>query len=175
MAQLRHLIGAAGEIAEFAYQLPDNVPAAIDHAEALVLLASAKPTWPTPWFPSTRCSPKASITIEALYEQGDTITGIPTGFYDLDNVLSGMHGGDMIVLGARPAVGKTALALDIARHIAFDRRPTRPDASRLEMSRKQITQRLFARPKPGSTSHPDPQRPAHRDGLAQALQWPSPA
>lgn len=44
--------------------------------------------------------------IDTLYERGDTITGVPTGFYDLDAILSGLHGGDLIVLGARPAVGK---------------------------------------------------------------------
>jgi replicative DNA helicase len=142
MAQLRGLIGAAAEIAEVAYNLPEDVPGAVDRAEALVFRVGEANLADTV-VPVDILLSEGLDTIEALYQRGDTVTGIPTGFYDLDAMLSGLQGGDLIVLGARPAVGKSAFALDIARHIAIEcRRPALMFS--LEMSRKQITQRLFA-------------------------------
>jgi replicative DNA helicase len=142
MAQLRRLIGAAGEIAEVAYSLPEDVPAAVDRAEALVFGVGEANLVDTV-VPVDVLLAEGLDSIEALYQRGDTVTGIPTGFADLDAILSGLQGGDLIVLGARPAVGKSAFALDIARHVAFEsQRPALLFS--LEMSRKQITQRLFA-------------------------------
>ena len=142
MAQLRRLIGVAGEIAEAAYSLPSDVPAVVDHAEALVFAVGETNLADTVVGVDTLLSEGLDY-LEALYQRGDTITGTPTGFYDLDRLLSGLHGGDLVVLGARPAVGKSAFALDMARHIAFERRQPTLLFS-LEMSRRQITQRLIA-------------------------------
>lgn len=142
MAQLRRLAGAAAEIAEVAYSLPSDVPAAVDTAEALIFAVGATNLSDTVVDIDTLLSEGLEY-LDALYQRGDTVTGIPTGFYELDGLLSGLHGGDLVVLGARPAVGKSAFALDIARHIAFDRRQPALVFS-LEMSRRQITQRLIA-------------------------------
>ena len=142
MAQLRRLIGVAGEIAEAAYSLPSDVAAVVDQAEALVFAVGETNLADTVVSVDTLLA-EGLDHLEALYQRGDTVTGTPTGFYDLDRLLSGLHGGDLVVLGARPAVGKSAFALDMARHIAFERRQPTLLFS-LEMSRRQITQRLIA-------------------------------
>ena len=142
MAQLRRLIAAAGEIAELGYSLPDNVPTTVDHAESLVFAVGQHVLTDT-IRPLDQILAEGLDHIEALSRTGDTFTGLPTGFIDLDTQLSGLQPGDLIVLGARPAVGKTALALDIARHTTtHQRRPVLLFS--LEMSHLQLSQRLLA-------------------------------
>lgn len=142
MAQLRRLIAAAGEIAELGYSLPDNVPATVDHAESMVFAVGQHILTDT-IRPLDQILAEGLDYIEALSRTGDTCTGLPTGFIDLDTQLSGLQPGDLIVLGARPAVGKTALALDIARHTTtHQRRPVLLFS--LEMSHLQLSQRLLA-------------------------------
>lgn len=81
--------------------------------------------------------------IEKLH-QGDGLTrGVPTGFQDLDNILSGLQKSDLIIVGARPSLGKTTLALDMARNVAMKHKLPVGIFS-LEMSREQIVDRLIA-------------------------------
>jgi len=81
--------------------------------------------------------------LERLHRGEHPLAGVPTGFPELDNMLAGLHKSDLIVLGARPSLGKTALALDIARHIAV--RASLPvGIFSLEMSKDQIIDRLIA-------------------------------
>src|SRR5690606_13285911 len=81
--------------------------------------------------------------LEQLYERGDAITGTPTGYTDLDTQLAGLQPGALIVVGARPAMGKTAFALGIAAHAAV--REQRPVLFfSLEMGHLELTQRLIA-------------------------------
>lgn len=63
---------------------------------------------------------KAINTIEEFHQRQGMLTGIPTGFNDLDKMTSGLHGGEMIVIAARPSMGKTSLAMNIAEHVAID-------------------------------------------------------
>ncbi len=142
MAQLRSLIGAAGEIAEMSYALPDDVPAALDQAETLMFevgqgnLADSIVTLDT-------VLEDGLVSIEAHYERGDALTGLATGFMDIDDMLNGLQGGDLIVVGARPSVGKSAFALDMARHVVTEmRRPVLLFS--LEMSMELIGHRVFA-------------------------------
>lgn len=142
MAQLRSLIGAAGEIAEMSYALPDDVPAALDQAETLMFevgqgnLADSIVTLDT-------VLEDGLVSIEAHYERGDALTGLATGFMDIDDMLNGLQGGDLIVVGARPSVGKSAFALDMARHVVTEmRRPVLLFS--LEMSTELIGHRVFA-------------------------------
>jgi replicative DNA helicase len=65
---------------------------------------------------------KAINTIEDFHQRQGTLTGIGTGFVDLDKMTSGLHGGEMIVIAARPSVGKTSLAMNIAEHVAIEQR-----------------------------------------------------
>jgi len=81
--------------------------------------------------------------IEKLYNQKEAITGIPTGFIDLDSKTAGLHGSELILVAARPAMGKTAFALNIATNAAV--RANVPVAIfSLEMSKEQLVQRILA-------------------------------
>ena len=81
--------------------------------------------------------------IERLYNQKDAVTGIPTGFIDLDNKTAGLHGSELILVAARPAMGKTAFALNIASNAAI--RANAPVAIfSLEMSKEQLVSRILA-------------------------------
>jgi replicative DNA helicase len=80
--------------------------------------------------------------IERLYENRGSVTGLPTGFVELDRMTSGLHPSEMIVIAARPSMGKTALAMNIAEHVAMD--VGKPVAVfSLEMSSRQLVQRLL--------------------------------
>lgn len=80
--------------------------------------------------------------IERVCGSDDSLLGLPTGFPDLDRVTTGFHPGDLIVVGARPAVGKTALCLGIAQHVAL-REGVGVVVLSLEMSKEQVAMRLL--------------------------------
>ncbi|QGG96869.1 replicative DNA helicase [Actinomarinicola tropica] len=109
-ALLRRLIGVAGEIAELGYDIPDDVTKAVDTAEQLVFDVAQRRT--TDSMSAIRDLLADNLDrLEALYERGESITGVPTGYHDLDELLSGLQPNALYVVGARPAMGK-ALALD---------------------------------------------------------------
>ncbi len=109
-ALLRRLIAVAGEIAELGYAVPDDVEAAIDRAEALVFdVADRKVTDTTKVL--SELLYRSLERIEALVERGEDITGVPTGFFDIDEKLCGLQPSTLVIVGARPSMGK-ALALD---------------------------------------------------------------
>lgn len=83
------------------------------------------------------------IKIEEMYHKKLDITGIPTGFSYLDKMTSGLQGGELIIIAARPSMGKTALSLNIAQHIALKQKKTVAYFS-LEMSREAVMMRLLA-------------------------------
>src|SRR4051795_5379958 len=109
-ALLRRLIGVAGEIAELGYSVPDDVIGAVDRAESLVFDVAQRRV--TDSMSPIKDLLDASLTrLEMLYEKGDSITGLPTGYHGLDELLSGLQPSTLVIVGARPATGK-ALALD---------------------------------------------------------------
>ncbi len=139
---LRRLIGVAGEIAEIGYGRPDDVAKAIDEAESMVFnVAERRVTDSTSRIDDLL---HANLDhLEMLYERGDAITGIPTGYADLDVLLSGLQPNALVVVGARPSMGKTAFALGAARNAAVEaKRPVLFFS--LEMGRLELTQRLIA-------------------------------
>lgn len=142
LALLRSMINTAGEIAELGYSLPDDVEKAIDTAEAMVFnLAQHRTT-------TTTASVHELLgetldRLELLQERGDTVTGTPTGYIDLDEILAGLQPNALVVIGARPAMGKTAMALGMASHAALASHKPSLIFS-LEMSRLEITQRLLS-------------------------------
>jgi replicative DNA helicase len=81
--------------------------------------------------------------IDAIAMAGGRAAGVPTGFADLDNLTNGLHPGQMIIIAARPGIGKSTLALDVARHAAVKHRQTAVIFS-LEMSKTEITMRLLS-------------------------------
>lgn len=140
-ALLRRLIGAAGTIAETAYGVPDDVRKVVDEAESLVFdIARHEGEGST-----ARMADLLSETldrIELLHERGSEITGTPTGYHDLDEMTAGLQPGALVVLGARPAMGKTALALGMATNAAM--RAHRPVLMfSLEMSKVELVQRIL--------------------------------
>jgi replicative DNA helicase len=140
-ALLRRMIGVAGEISERAYSLPDDVTKTIDEAEALVFAVAERRLADT-LSPIGMLLDESLNRLEQLYERGGTITGVPTGYTDLDEMLAGMQASNLIVVGARPSVGKTSFALGLAQHAALHNdKPVLLFS--LEMSQLEVTQRLL--------------------------------
>jgi replicative DNA helicase len=140
-ALLRRLIGAASEIAELGYSLPEDVAGALDRAEAIVFdIAERHVTDSTR--PLHELLSAAVEHLENLQASGDTVTGVPTGYRDLDQKLSGLQPGSLVIVGARPSMGKTSFALGAAAHAATEKRLPVLFFS-LEMSHLELTQRLL--------------------------------
>ncbi len=140
-ALLRRLIGVAGEIAEMGYSVPDDVDAVVDRAEAMVFDVAERRTSDT--LRPLKDLLEASLDrLEALYERGEAVTGVPTGYLDLDERLSGLQKSALIIVGSRPAMGKTSFALGIAAHAAMEAN-TPVLLFSLEMSHAEITNRLL--------------------------------
>jgi replicative DNA helicase len=177
-AQLRRLIRVGGDIAEIGYSGPDDVVKAIDSAEAMVYnLAQGRNTDSLAEIRALLDS--ALDRLEQLYEQGDAITGTPSGYIDLDEMLSGLQPSALVVVGARPAVGKTAFALGMITHAALE--ANRPVLFfSLEMSQLEISQRILCaearvdatRVRNGKLGEEDWSRISHAVGrLAEAPIW----
>jgi len=142
---LRKLIYAATEIATMGYEIPDDLSSAVDKAQQLIFSISQD------LYSGTKNSKFASMKdilsevyeqVEELYEKKSMITGIPTGYMDFDRKTSGLQKSDLIILAARPGMGKTSFALGIAKHIAVEEKLPVAIFS-LEMSRQQVAQRLM--------------------------------
>ena len=140
-ALLRRLIGVAGEIAEMSYGLPEDVTKTVDQAESMVFEVAQRRTTDT-------LAPLSDLLhanldhLEDVVNRGERITGIPTGFYDLDELLSGLQPNSLYVIGARPSMGKTAFALSMASNAAIESgRPVLLFS--LEMGQLELTQRLL--------------------------------
>ena len=138
---LRKLIGVAGEIAEMGYSMPDDVSAVLDRAETMVFDVNGARV-SDDMVAVKELLADALDKLETLYERGEAVTGVPTGFRDLDEKLAGLQPNNLIVVGARPAMGKTAFALGILAHAAMEANTTTLLFS-LEMGRDEITQRLL--------------------------------
>ena len=141
-ALLRRLIGVAHEIAEIGYELPVDVAGALDQAESMVFDVAQRRS-----SDSVR-SLKDLLTeslerLEDLYDRGETITGVPTGYGELDHLLAGLQPSNLVVVGARPSMGKTAFALGLATHAASNHGVPVLFFS-LEMSHLEIAQRVLS-------------------------------
>jgi len=141
-ATRRRLISAAGQIAAMAYQEADDVDEVVDRAEQ-VLFGVSQRRISRDLVPIKQVLSDYYDRIEYLtLHQGEMI-GIPTGFHDMDKLLGGLQRSDMIILAARPSVGKTSLALSIA-HNAAKKHRQRIAFFSLEMSNEQVVQRLIS-------------------------------
>ncbi len=141
-ALLRRLITAANDVAELGYSPLDDIEKTIDSAESTIFAVAQRRNSDT----LSELSPlldRSLEQLEALYERGDAVTGTPTGYTDLDAMLSGLQPGALVVVGARPAMGKTALALGMAGHAAV-REQLPVLFFSLEMGHLELTQRLIA-------------------------------
>ncbi|MEK9173330.1 MAG: replicative DNA helicase [Patescibacteria group bacterium] len=139
---LRDLIKASAEITEDALMESDDVEDLMDSIEQKILSISQKSLSQN--FVHIKEELKSAYDrIEKLHRGDGALRGVPTGFRGLDNLLSGLQKSDLIVLGARPSLGKTALALDIVRHAALKAKASVGFFS-LEMSREQVIDRLIS-------------------------------
>jgi replicative DNA helicase len=140
-ALLRRLIAVAGEIAELGYSVPEDVASTLDRAEAMVFNVAERRVTDS-LKPITELLFASMDRLERLFDRGDAITGVPTGYVDLDEKLYGLQPSSLVIVGARPAMGKSAFALGIAAHAAMEARvPTLVFS--LEMGCEEITQRLL--------------------------------
>ncbi|MBA3287518.1 MAG: replicative DNA helicase [Acidimicrobiia bacterium] len=141
-AVLRQLIHVASDIAELAYEGPDDARKAVDEAESKVFRIADERTAATER-PLGELLKLAMERLEETYERGDTITGIATGYHELDDLLSGLQPSTLNIVGARPAMGKTAFGLGIATHVA--QTTSRPVlVFSMEMGHAELTQRILA-------------------------------
>ena len=121
-SELRHLIDAATEIASAAYEATDDVKDIMDDAEKKILAVAADQTGGA-FEPIRNIVIDTVGRVETLYENQGGLTGISTGFRDLDRDTSGLQKSDLILVAARPSMGKTSFTLNI------DRKSTRLNSS----------------------------------------------
>src|SRR3989344_2312549 len=114
---LRDLIRASAEITENAVDATEDIETLLDTIEQKVFAISQQ-SFSQKFVKLKDELQEAYERIEKLHRGEGNLRGVPTGFSEIDNLLSGLQKSDMVVLGARPSLGKTALALDIARHVA---------------------------------------------------------
>ena len=157
----RALINAGSEIVSFGYDM-NSIDSSLDSAEKLIFdIASRKST-------SDLVHVKDLVLntyekIEYRYNHKDELLGVPTGFFDLDTVMNGLQRSDLIILAARPAMGKTAFALNIAQNVAIKAK-TPVAIFSLEMSKEQLVQRMLC-----SEAEIDSQR--MKTGNMQSKDW----
>ncbi|MBM3700115.1 MAG: replicative DNA helicase [Actinobacteria bacterium] len=142
---LRRLIYAATEIATMGYEVPEDLYATVDRSQQLIFSIYQD-------LNNDKKGGKFSIIkdvlsevyeeVASLYDKKTKITGVPTGFTDLDKITSGLHNSDLIIVASRPGMGKTSFALSVARNAAMlEKIPVAVFS--LEMSKEQIAQRLM--------------------------------
>jgi replicative DNA helicase len=141
-ALLRAVIDAGSRIQQEAFSEPEDVTQALDAAEQLIYGVSNRQL-KDHLAPVSELAPSALEMIQRLYEQDGEVTGVESGFEDLDRLTTGFHKSDLVVLAARPAMGKTAMALNTIWHAAGDKGLPVAIFS-LEMSKEQLVQRLIS-------------------------------
>ena len=138
---LRQLIDGATEIVTQGYAEGSNVDEYLDKAESIIFEIASRKIHQGFW-PVKDIVKSSFKMIEQLYEKKQLVTGIATGYQDLDRITSGLQKTDMIVIAGRPSMGKTAFALCLAEHAACDCNIPTAIFS-LEMGKEQLVQRLL--------------------------------
>ena len=139
-AVLRELVHASNSIAALAYDAPDDLNAVVEESEKMLFEVTEQRV-ASQFQHINALLPVAFNEIRALKEQGGHMAGVPSGFVDVDNLFHGFRGGDLIILAARPGVGKTSFALNLAVNAA--KAGTSVTFLSLEMSADQLVQRIL--------------------------------
>jgi replicative DNA helicase len=161
---LRNLMNAATEIIEKGYE-SDAVEDYIDNAEKMIFQVSEKKFRPS-FFPVKDIVMDSVKTIERLYEKKQSVTGVPTGFSELDRLTSGLQPSDLIVVAGRPSMGKTAFAMNIAQYVAMLKESAIPvGIFSMEMSKEQLVTRLLS-------SESEVEHSKLRTGTLSSAEWP---
>jgi replicative DNA helicase len=162
-ATLRGLIRAGGEIAQLGWDRPGETTELVDQAEQIVFDLSQQRARGE--FSHIEELLKESFErITALYESGADVTGVPSGFRDIDRITSGFQEGNLVIVAARPSMGKSALGLCMAANLGV-RKGVPVALFTLEMSKSEVTQRLMC-----SEAKVESQR--LRTGKLAADDWP---
>ena len=141
-AILRRLVDAGTRIAQWGYAGEGQVDETVDRAQAEVYSVTDKRT-SEDYAPLSDIMEATLDEIEAISNRDGEMVGVPTGFADLDELTNGLHGGQMVIVAARPAVGKSTLGLDICRSASVHHNLASVIFS-LEMTRNEITMRLLS-------------------------------
>lgn len=139
---LRDLIEAAQHISELGFSEEQEIEHILDEAEQKIFRISQK-SLSQDFIPVKSALEEAYERIEKLHQGDGAMRGVPTGFNDLDNYLSGLQKSDLVILAARPSLGKTSMAMDIVRHVAIHQKVPVGIFS-LEMSKHDVVDRLLA-------------------------------
>ncbi|MCP3931629.1 MAG: replicative DNA helicase [Bacteroidetes bacterium] len=162
-AVLRNLITVNTEIASRCYEEQGEIDLLVDEAEQAIFDIAGKKSGQN-FTPLKNIIPNAFETIEQLYKRKELITGVPTGYFEIDKMTAGLQPSDLIILAGRPSMGKTAFAMNIAQHAALVEK-TGVGIFSLEMSKEQLVMRLLS-----SVGRIDSQR--IRTGKLQNEDWP---
>lgn len=163
-SDLRSLIYAGTDIARMGYEAKEPVEQVLDKSEQLIFSITQRRT--TRDFVLLKQVLTGTFEkINELYEKKSYITGIPTGFKELDKLSAGLQSAELIVVAARPSIGKTAICLNIASHAAIHEKKTVAIFS-LEMSKDQLVQRLIC-----SEAQVNAQK--FRTGYLEEGDWPN--
>jgi replicative DNA helicase len=137
----RELIAASGKISELAFDEGQEASEVLDQAEQLVFALSQKHLKRV-FIPVKDALAESFDRLDELHKQAGGLRGVPTGFRDLDDTLAGMQASNLLILAARPGIGKTALALNIAQYVTV-RQEIPVGFFSLEMSKEELVDRLL--------------------------------
>jgi replicative DNA helicase len=140
-AILRKMIAVAQQVTNSAFQGVGEVDDFLDQTEQAIFAIAEEKIKPS-YYSMAEMGKEAMREIEKLYEKKELITGVPSGFRDLDQLTAGFQKSDMVVIAARPGMGKTAFSLNVALHAALRNRLPVAIFS-LEMSRQQLALRMI--------------------------------
>ena len=141
-AVLRKLIDSATDILTDSYNTSNDISEVIEQAEKKIFNVS-KSLRSTEFKPISEVLVKNQSDLEKLSSMKGDITGIPTGYYELDKITSGFHPHELIIIAARPGMGKTAIALNLVTNIAINSRKT-VALFNMEMGAEQLTTRMIS-------------------------------
>ena len=162
-AVLRRLITTATEIVTRGYGDEDDVWDLLDEAEKSIFQIGESQIRPS-FFKMKSILQESFKTIEKLYESKEIVTGVPSGFNDIDKLTSGFQASDLIIIAGRPSMGKTAFCLNIAQHVSVEKNIPVAFFS-LEMSKEQLVMRMLC-----SEAQVDAHRV--RGGFLGETDWP---
>jgi replicative DNA helicase len=162
-AILRKLIQTSTEIITQSYEDRGDVEVFLDEAERSIFEISEKRVRPS-FYPIREIVKESFATIEKLFKKKEAVTGVPSGFKELDRMTAGFQPSDLIIIAGRPSMGKTAFCLDIAEYAAIDNKIPVAIFS-LEMSKEQLVIRMLC-----SQAHVEGTR--LRTGYLNESDWP---
>jgi replicative DNA helicase len=164
-ALLRSLMRVSTEIIEKGYEVETNVDGYVDDAERMIFQISEK-KFKASFFAVKDLVMENVKTIERLFQKKQAVTGLPTGFVELDKLTSGLQPSDLIIVAGRPSMGKTAFCLNIAQHVALSDGGNAPvGIFSMEMSKEQLVMRLLS-------SESEVEFSKLRTGALSSAEWP---